>query len=60
MAWLGLVATLIWNYIQHRRGRPTICSLTRRVLPPWAFIGGWGALTAYMLRHILGGYPKES
>lgn len=46
MAWLGLIATLGWNYRQHRRGRPTICSVTRSVLPRPAFLtlGVVGAL----------------
>lgn len=31
--WVPLAGTLGWNYIRHKRGRPTICSTTRRALP---------------------------
>jgi len=57
MPWLGLAGTLAWNYRRHRRGRSTLCSVTRGHLSPAAFIAGWGALTYVMVRHILDGYP---
>lgn len=57
MPWLGMAATLGWNYAQHRAGRSTMCGLTRRVLPPWGAVivvaGGAGIL----LKHLLDGYP---
>lgn len=31
--WVPLVGTLAYNFRQHRRGRPTLCSTTRRVIP---------------------------
>lgn len=59
MPWLGLLATVAWNYSRHRRGLSTICAVTRRHIGPRAFLLGWAALTVYMVHHILTGYPKE-
>lgn len=56
MPWLGLAATLGWNYSRHVRGKSTICGVTRANLSPAAFITAWGALTYVMVRHILDGY----
>ena len=56
MAWLGLAATLAWNYRQHRRGRATICSVTRRTLPRPAFLAAWTGLAAYLAIHVWRGY----
>ena len=58
MPWLGLLATLGWNYARHRRGRSTMCSVTRRALPFPAVALGWGVLTGWLLRHLHGGYPR--
>lgn len=56
MPYLGLGATLAWNYRRHLRGKSTICGATRQHLSPVAFVGAWGALTYVMVRHILDGY----
>lgn len=56
MAWLGLLATLGWNYHQHRHGRATICSVTRRTLPRPAFLLAWTAAAAGLAVHVWRGY----
>jgi hypothetical protein len=57
MPWLGLGATIAWNYTRHRHGKSTICSATRKALPAPVFLAGWAAFAYYMVRHILDGYP---
>lgn len=59
MPWLGLLATVAWNYSRHRRGLSTICAVTRRHVGPRTFVAAWAALSAYLVHHILTGYPKE-
>ncbi len=54
-----LVAAIVVNYGQHRRHRATICALTRRHLPPRVFAAAFTAGFAYLLTHVLRGYPKE-
>lgn len=56
MAWLGLIATLGWNYRQHRHGRATICSTTRRALPRPAFLLAWASVAAGLAIHVWRGY----
>jgi len=56
---VGLLGVLLYNYARHRRHLPTICSTTRRYLPPWAVVVGWSALTGYMLPHLLRGYVRD-
>ncbi|WP_183092893.1 hypothetical protein [Nocardioides stalactiti] len=56
MAWIPLLASLAVNYLQHRRGRATICSVTRRVLPRAAFAALWAAVTTYLAVHVWRGY----
>jgi hypothetical protein len=56
MPWLGLGATLAWNYARHRQGKSTICGLTRRLLTPQEFVLGFGLFVYTMVRHILDGY----
>ena len=60
MPWLGLAATLGWNYHRHRHGKSTICSATRSRLTAPRFIGAWGVFTYVMVRHILDGYDKPT
>jgi hypothetical protein len=60
MPWLGLGATLAWNLHRHRRGKSTICSITRRVLPKPRFLLGWGVFSWVMIRHILNGYIRDA
>lgn len=56
MAWFGLLAAIIWNYIAHRRGRPTICSVTRRVLP--RLVSATGLIVGFVVLfiHVWRGY----
>jgi hypothetical protein len=56
MPWLGLAATLGWNYRRHKQGRSTICSATRQRLSPATFIGAWGVFTYVIVKHLLDGY----
>lgn len=56
MAWLGIAFAVVWNYVQHRRGRHTICSTTRWALPPWAFVPAWVVFEVLLVRHIWKGY----
>lgn len=58
MPWLGLCATLLWNVVQHWRGKSTICSITRHHLPFWAVVTGWAGLTIWLLPHVKRGYPR--
>lgn len=56
MPWLGLAATLGWNYANHRAHRSTICGTARRLLPWPAMVAAWGGFTYVMLRHLKRGY----
>lgn len=49
--WVALTATLGWNYARHRRGRSTLCSSSRPVIPRPVFVFGWGVLTGWLLPH---------
>ena len=59
MAWFGLVAALVHNYVQHRRGRPTICSVTRRVLPRPVSAAGLGIGFVVLVVHVWRGYAPR-
>jgi hypothetical protein len=50
---LVLAGSLVVNYIQHRRGKPTICSTSRRHLPAILFVAGWSVFNAWFVRHWL-------
>lgn len=58
MAWLGLAAALAWNYREHRRGRPTICSVTRRALPRPASAAALVTGFVVLLVHVWRGYSR--
>jgi hypothetical protein len=58
-AWSALLGTLGLNYWQHKHGKPTLCSSARRWLPRSILIAGWAALTAWLIPHVLRGYPKK-
>ena len=57
-AWCGLLGVLLYNYTRHRRGLPTICATTRRLLPrpvsAAALAGGY----LYLAVHVWRGYPR--
>ena len=58
MAWLGLLATLVWNFLNYRRGRATICQVARRVPAAPLLLMVTGAF-GWLVAHLLNGYPKE-
>lgn len=58
-AWCGLLGVLVYNYSRHRRGRPTICAVTRRTLPRCIFMSAWAAFNAWFIPHVLRGYPRR-
>lgn len=61
MAWLGLLATVGWNYVNYRRGRLTICATTRRALPRPVSALALALGYAYLAAHVWRGYqPKET
>lgn len=57
--WAALVGTLGLNYLRHRRGRSTLCSVTRahlrvhRAEGTAVVIVGWTALTCWLLPHLV-------
>lgn len=58
LPWAALLGTLGLNYRQHRHGKPTICSVTRRALcrtrHPYAAFGvGTVAFCAWFWPHLL-------
>lgn len=57
--WVPMAGTLTWNFLRHRRGKATICSTTRRIVPrPVAAVllfVGFVALVA----HVLDGYDVK-
>jgi hypothetical protein len=55
MAWLGLGASLAWNYAQHRRHRATICSVSRR-LPRRVVLPVYAAGAVSLGVHVARGY----
>lgn len=58
MAWLGLLATIAWNYANYRRGRVTICALTRRTLPRPVSAVALALGYLYLAGHVWRGYPR--
>lgn len=46
-----LLGSLVVNYVQHKRGKPTICSTTRPVIPTPVFLAGLGAFLAWFPWH---------
>lgn len=49
--WICLTFTLVLNYVRHRKGKSTLCSAGRKVIPPEAFIGLWTALSVWLVPH---------
>lgn len=58
-AWCGLLGVLAYNYTRHRRGLPTICATTRRLLPRSLADALVVAVFAWLLGHIHNGYPRR-
>lgn len=58
--WALLLGTLAYNYNRHRRGLPTICATTRRLLPRHVSATGLAVGWLYLAVHVWRGYPKES
>lgn len=56
MAWLGIFTTVVWNYRRYRRGRITICGVTRRLIPRWAFLPLFLPAAAGLAIHVWRGY----
>lgn len=56
---VGLASVLGWNYANHRRGRPTICSTFRRHVPPEAAVAGIAAGAYALTVHLLRGYVRD-
>lgn len=54
--WGALLGALGLNYLNHRRGKPTLCSSTRPYVPPVVFCLAWGVLTGWLLPHYCGGF----
>lgn len=46
-----LLASLVVNYIQHKRGKSTICSTTRPLIPIPVFLAGVGTFLAWFVPH---------
>lgn len=58
--WVCLLGTLAYNYARYRRGKPTICAVTRRALPRPVSTAALTVGFAYLLGHVWRGYPKET
>lgn len=56
MAWFGLAATVGWNYVQYRRGKQTICSVTRQALPRLVAAVAIGGVFGVIGVHVWRGY----
>jgi hypothetical protein len=58
IVWGALMGTLGLNYARHRRGRSTLCSVTRRHVPVQrpegrlAVVVAWGVLTGWLIPHL--------
>lgn len=59
MAWLALFVTVRWNWHEHTRGRATMCSVTRKLLPKWAVVVLIPAGALALLMHLIRGYPAR-
>jgi len=55
VAWLGIGLTLGWNYAQHRRHKPTICSVSR-ALPRPTLLALYGVGAVGLGVHVWRGY----
>lgn len=55
MAWLGLAFALGWNYSEHKHGRATICSSSRR-LPRPVLLAAYTAGAVGLGVHVARGY----
>ena len=53
--WIGLAATLAWNYSRHLRGKSTICSVSRRI-PKVVLVPAYTAGAAGLAIHVYRGY----
>lgn len=60
MAWLGLIASIAWNWHNYKHGRRTICNVTRQVLPRPAAMTALGGVFTYLAVHIARGYPPRT
>lgn len=56
MAWFTLGAAIAHNYIEYRRGKPTICAVTRRVLPAPVSAVALGVGAGALIVHVWRGY----
>lgn len=54
--WALLVAAVAVNYSEHRQGRSTICSTSRRRLPRPVLLGLYGAGAVSLGVHLARGY----
>lgn len=52
-ALLLLIASLVLNYLRHRRGKSTICSTTRPLVPAPLFVLGMAWFNAWFIPHWL-------
>jgi hypothetical protein len=58
LPWAALLGTLGLNYARHRRGRSTLCSVTRRHVPVHepegrlVVVAAWAVLTGWLLPHL--------
>lgn len=59
MAWVGLGFALAFNYRQHRRGKMTICALTRAVVPEPVFRALFRLGADLLEGHVANGYPHN-
>jgi|GEM_PF-3951813 len=57
-ALLLLIASLVTNYVSHRRHTPTICSTCRKRVGPRVFLLGWAALTIWFTPHYCNGFKN--
>lgn len=54
--WGALLGTLGYNVARHLRGKSTLCSSARPILPAWAFDLAWGELTKWIRPHYRNGF----
>lgn len=54
--WLALGGTLGLNVVRHLRGKSTLCSSARTVVPAWAFDLAWTGLSAWLRPHYRRGF----
>lgn len=56
MAWLGIFGTVAANFLLWRRGRITICGVTRRVVPKRLFLPLFIPAAIGLALHVWRGY----